>query len=288
MATKRHDDGRLCSCGRTDGTCAGLAVRRLGRDRVQELAEEIWAASSGDLLPGRPPSDPRSSRAGASAQAAFLRRRAQDREAWRLDWGWWGLAVLGAAIAGAFLVGEIVADWLSGPAALLLAGWTGWRLRMRNSPEAASWRRQAAAQRRTARLLAPLADEGWLVLHDLTLPGWLGSLEHLLVGPTGVWVIQSWQRQRKPAGGAVPAGILRELQSQAQALAELLEGWAQLPIQPLLCGRRARLRTRATHSDIQVTTPRQLTQVVRSGSPVAPAQVEQATDRLLEVLRPAA
>jgi uncharacterized membrane protein len=54
MAGKRHDDGGLCLCDRPDGTCAGLAVRRLSQDRVRELAEEIWTASSGNLPPGRP------------------------------------------------------------------------------------------------------------------------------------------------------------------------------------------------------------------------------------------
>jgi hypothetical protein len=58
MAGRRHDDGRLCLCDPPDGTCAGLVVRRLSRDRVRELAEEIWTASSGDLLPARPVSDP--------------------------------------------------------------------------------------------------------------------------------------------------------------------------------------------------------------------------------------
>jgi len=100
MAAKRHGDGRLCLCDRPDGSCARLAVRRLSQDRVQELAEEIWAAASGDLPPARPlpdPPDPRSSRAGVSAQAAYQRRHAQERERWRLDWVWltWGL--VGAA-----------------------------------------------------------------------------------------------------------------------------------------------------------------------------------------------
>jgi hypothetical protein len=47
MAGKRHDDGRVCRCDRPDGTRAGLAVRRLSRDRVRDLAEEIRTASSG-------------------------------------------------------------------------------------------------------------------------------------------------------------------------------------------------------------------------------------------------
>ena len=34
------------------------------------------------------------------------------------------------------------------------------------------------------------------MLHDITLPGWLDSLDHLVVGPTGVWVVASWRRRR--------------------------------------------------------------------------------------------
>jgi hypothetical protein len=79
MSGRGHDEGRLCRCDRADGSCAGLAVRRLSQERVGELAEEIWTASSGDLLPARPVLDPRSSRAGASAQAAFVPRHTQER-----------------------------------------------------------------------------------------------------------------------------------------------------------------------------------------------------------------
>jgi len=81
------------------------------------------------------------------------------------------------------LVGGIVGAWLGWPAALLVAALAWWRLRFRPSPEIRVWRRQAAVQRRTAGLLAPLEDQGYLVLHDVILPGWLGSLEHLAVGP---------------------------------------------------------------------------------------------------------
>ncbi len=42
MAGKRRDDGRVCLCDRPDGTCAGLAVQRLSRDRVRDLAETVW------------------------------------------------------------------------------------------------------------------------------------------------------------------------------------------------------------------------------------------------------
>ena len=84
------------------------------------------------------------------------------------------------------------------------------------SPEAGNWRRQAVMQRRTAAMLGPLEHEGYLVLHDVTLPGWLDSLDHVVVGPTGVWVVASCRRRRLLGrGGAVPAGILRGLRAQA-------------------------------------------------------------------------
>ena len=291
MAGKGHDQGRVCLCDRPDGGCAGLAVRRLSSDRVQELAEDIWAASSGDvldLLSARRLADPRSSRAGASAQAAYQRRRNQERAAWRLGWRWRSWVILGAAAAGGLLTGSLLDErlaWSMAMVAVVLA-WS--RLRFRPSAGARIWQRQAAMQRRTAAALGPLEDDGYLLLHDITLPGWLDSLDHVVVGPTGVWLVQSWQRQGWLPSGAVPPGILRELQSQTHAIAGILDGWAQVPVRPLLCVHRAWLGTRPTHGNIRVTASRRLAQVVRSGSLVARGEVERTTSRLLEVLRPAA
>ena len=282
-------DGRVCLCDRADGSCAGLAVRRLSPARVQDLSEEIWTASSGEvLLAARPVADLRSSRAGASAQAAYRRRRAQEREAWQLDWAWWSLAVIGAALIGATLVGATVGDWLGWPAALLAAVWTGWRLRFRVSVEATICRRLAATQRHTAGRLASLADEGWQVLHDLTLPGWLDSLEHLAVGPTGIWVVASWRRPRRLAGGTVPVEVLHGLRSQAKGVAEVLDGWAQVPVRALLCVHGAWPGTGQMLHDVRVTAPRQLTDAIQGDTPLPPGEFERATAHLLQVLRPAA
>src|SRR4029453_11951900 len=119
MAGKRHDDGRVCLCDRPDGTCAGLAVKRLSRDRVRDLAEEIWTASSGFLPPVRPDGDPRSSRAGASAQTAYRRRREAERGRWRRGWAWRWWAGAGAALGVGLLIGLTVGAWLGRPAAVV-------------------------------------------------------------------------------------------------------------------------------------------------------------------------
>jgi hypothetical protein len=187
------------------------------------------------------------------------------------------------------LVGVSIGAWLAWPMALLLAAWTGWRLRFRPSPGVGVWRRQAAMQRRTAEVLRPLDQaEGYLVLHDVALPGWLDSLDHLVVGATGVWVVGSWPRQRLLRGGGPPAATLRALRGQAGAVAVALEGWARVPVRPLLCVQSPWSVTTRTDDGLRVAALGQLYGVVRSGPTTPPGELERATDRLLEVLRPAA
>src|SRR4029450_5665207 len=69
----------------------------------------------------------------------------------------------------------------------------GWGLRFQPSPDAIARRRGAAGERRTARLLEPLERHGWVVLHDLSVPGSRANLDHLVIGPGGVFVIDSKQ-----------------------------------------------------------------------------------------------
>jgi nuclease-like protein len=46
-------------------------------------------------------------------------------------------------------------------------------------------------ERRTGRLLDPLERHGWAVLHDLALPRSQANIDHLVIGPGGVFVIDS-------------------------------------------------------------------------------------------------
>ena len=143
------------------------------------------------------------------------------------------------------------------------------RLRCRPSPQAVLWRRQAALQRRTAGLLQPLEQEGYLVSHDLTLPGWPASLQHLLVGPTGVWVVESWRRRRLLFGGGAPAATVRGLRGQAAAVAEGLEGLDRVPVRALLCVHGPWPASTRSFPGGRTAGPRQLAKVVRSGPPLA-------------------
>jgi hypothetical protein len=77
------------------------------------------------------------------------------------------------------------------------AGWRLWRLAGRcgsgpartPSPGGAG----AAGERRTARLLDPLERQGWAILHDLAVPDSQANLDHLAIGPGGVFVVDSRQ-----------------------------------------------------------------------------------------------
>jgi nuclease-like protein len=244
MQGKRHESEPACGCGPADLSCAALTVRQLSQDRVRELAEEIWTRSTGGRLPASPVPDPRRSRPGASAFAAYRRYGQLEHQAWRPGWRW-----------------------------------------------------RAGMQRRSADVLAALEADGYLVLHDVTLPGWPASLDHLVVGSTRVWVIMSWRPSwpaalrkslspKRAQDGS--AGMVRGLRGEAEAVADALASAGNLPVRALLCAHGWAWPTagRSVH-EVQVATPRRLAAAIRSRPPVQRGEVDRAAARALEVLRPA-
>jgi hypothetical protein len=129
-------------------------------------------------------------RPGASAHAEYRRRRAAERATWTYVLPWRVAAVLAAAVTAGLLAAQ-VAPHLAGLLAVVAAAGLGWRLRFRPSADTLAWRRGATGERRTARLLAPLERRGWAVLHDLAIPGSAANIDHLVIGPGGVIVVDS-------------------------------------------------------------------------------------------------
>jgi Nuclease-related domain len=79
--------------------------------------------------------------------------------------------------------------------------------------------------------LAALERHGWVVLHDLAVPGSRANFDHLVIGPGGVFVIDSKQYrgrlQLDPTGrlwhGCYPlAPILRAVSFEADQAAQVL------------------------------------------------------------------
>ena len=167
---------------------------------------------------------------GGSAQARWRRLRADEWAAWTRTLPWRVAAALGIG-AGAGLLGSLIAPRLVLVLGGLAAVAAGWGLRFRPSPEAIAWRRGAAGERRTARLLGPLERQGWVVLHDLAVPGSRANIDHLAVGPGGIFVVDSKQYRGRlkldPSGrlrhGRYPlASTLQAVSFEADQAAKVL------------------------------------------------------------------
>ena len=88
---------------------------------------------------------------------------------------------------------------------------------MRTPREVADLRRRADAATATARMLEPLSATGWVVLHDRTVLGTSATVDHVLVGPPGVVVVQdrpataaTVDPQGRPWADGVPLDAERE------------------------------------------------------------------------------
>jgi hypothetical protein len=131
-------------------------------------------------------------RPGGSAQDRWREMRAAEWAAWTRTLPWRVAAILGIGAAGG-LLGSLLGPRLGLALGGLVALAAGWGLRFRPSPDARAWRRGAVGERRTARLLAGLERRGWAVLHDMAVAGSRANLDHLVIGPAGVFVIDSKQ-----------------------------------------------------------------------------------------------
>ena len=123
---------------------------------------------------------------------AHRQRRATERAAWAHSLAWRAPLVVTAGLAAGALATQAALS-RTGLLGLVVAGLVGWRLRFRPSEQARTWKRGAAGERHTARILDRLTHDGYVVFHDLAVPGSPANVDHLVIGPTGVFVIDSKQ-----------------------------------------------------------------------------------------------
>jgi hypothetical protein len=198
---QRDPDGHQPSC---DEEQPGISIRPLSHGDLQALLAHLdhheqddedeglvagrRAAAGGPVVAVRVRASV--GRPGASAQAEYRRRRAIERARWTRGLPWRVAVVLAAGGAAGLLAAQVAPD-LAGLLAVVAAAGLGWRLRFCPSADTLAWRRGATGERRTARLLAPLERRGWAVLHDLAIPGTQANIDHLVIGPGGVLVLDS-------------------------------------------------------------------------------------------------
>jgi hypothetical protein len=170
-----------------------------------------------------------------------------------------GLVAAGA-VAVVVVVVELVAAALGagtgtmvrygvGSALVVLLAVAAWFYRV--PPEIEAWRRDALAERRTARALDRLSRAGFTVLHDRSTAESAGNIDHLIIGASGVWVVEtdSHKGPVRASGAAIWVGkapLRARLglvawtgeQVSAALLAELPDGW-QMQAQTMIAFDRA-------------------------------------------------
>lgn len=123
----------------------------------------------------------------------------------------------------------------------------------RMPPEVEALREDARAERHTARALDRLVRAGYTVLHDRALPESGANIDHLIVGPSGVWLVETDSHRnavRQNQSGQLWAGkiplravinLVRWLSEEVtRVLSVELPAW-DLEVQPVVAFARADL-----------------------------------------------
>ena len=137
-----------------------------------------------------------------------------------------------------------------------------------------AWATGAEGEVRTAKFLDPLASEGFVVMHDLRIPMSMANIDHLVIGPTGVFVVETKNiagTLKVRGGDATIAGrrigVVDEVESELDAVWNAIGATLEerdLVLQPVICAHRAGLpwfRSRA--AGIPIVSGRGLVRLIR-------------------------
>ena len=107
----------------------------------------------------------------------------------------WRRRLIIAAALG--IVFTLVANWRVGLTVAVLAGIADAVIRSRSSAASSAEGLTTSAQRRTKKELAKLDRSGFRALHIRRIPGSEEIIDHLVIGPTGVFAIDSEQWDKR-------------------------------------------------------------------------------------------
>ena len=241
--------------------------------------------------------------AGGSARAEFERRRVRDRERTRrvrpyilaagvtvtvlglllTAFGPYPSGPLGSNYRMIYLVIPIAAVVVTAAAMFLLPGTT------------TAWRTGALGEERTGKILAPLESLGFRVIHDRLIPGSKANIDHVVVGPPGVFTVESKNYTGKLSvrhgevwvAGRRKTEILAQAKCEAAAVAAIV---SPIPVTPLLCVHRADLGWfKAEANGVRIVGPGQLVKLLlKAPVQLRPDEVQRLADQIDRAFRPAA
>jgi hypothetical protein len=160
---------------------------------------------------------------------------------------------------------------------------------------ALAWRRGAKGEQETADALAKLPPS-FVVLHDRKIPGSAANIDHVVIGPPGVFVVETKNYSGRVAvrgGELFVAGrrhdeFVDQARREADVVAKALEQAGEVvPVTPLLCIHRAELPWRSTTvNGVRIVSGRGLTRLLDQADQTLPAddvrRVAARLDRSLE------
>jgi Nuclease-related domain len=152
---------------------------------------------------------------------------------------WWIRRAVACTVLGTTLA--ILVGWPLGVLGAAVTAAADSLFRARTSPAVPPWVRAASAQRRTRRRLARLAPAGYLSLHARAIPGTGAVVDHLVVGPAGIYAVDSevWDRRlpiRATRGGELfhgpndQAARLKQARWEAGEVSRLLSNAIGQPV----------------------------------------------------------
>jgi Nuclease-related domain len=231
---------------------------------------------------------------GRSALQTYRQQRAAELAGWARTAAGRAAAIAAAGVTAAVLVQAVGLGRLALPVGLAAALAAGWRLRFRVSRDTRAWRDGASGERATARLLRRLARHGYVVFHDIGIPGTPANADHLLIGPPGVILVDSkrytGQVTQTPDGRVwhnhYPMDhTLRALRLETAAISAAL----RVRVRPVMCVHHAQVAHGGlTAGDVEILPAGRLRSMLRtSRQQLGEADVAALVAQALSVLRPA-
>lgn len=171
-----------------------------------------------------------------------------------------------------------------------------------------SWERGAIGEQKLGAHLNSLREAGLAVLHDRRIPGSRANIDHIVIGPSGVFIIDSKRYtgkvEQRDAGwilgrdwrlyvnGRNQTPLVEAMSKQVAAVRRALSSTLarECKVNPVLCFVDARWDVFATSfrfGDVQVLPPKKLIKLVRGQGDLGHAEIAEL-ERLLAQALPAA
>lgn len=238
--------------------------------------------------------------AGESARREYERRRVRDAAGRGRALPIAAAFVVFVAVV-AYLVGEKLWPGNGGTIALVVGVIAALKMAVELAPRQSTtaWRTGADGEAAVATVLDGLAKDGWRALHDRRVPGKRSNIDHVAVGPGGVWTVDAKRYKGKltvARGGVVRVAgrdvtkLLDQAREQAAVAAIALADDGPVPVvEPVLCFVGTELpRKHTVVGGVHLVTRKGLSALLaKSQTVLTAAEVEQAVDLLNRRLVPA-